>query len=412
MIKKFVTWAFVFAIVLIAGITVFTEYMALPDEIILTKGLESKIESRLPVYAEMENAPVMTVNSKPVYGNIRINLNESANIKVDEPTVIKGNLKLFGISIKNISMKVEDEKYVVPSGMAVGIRIDTDGVLVLGTGKVLNNAGEYEEPSRNVLKSGDRIMSVNNVPIHNKEELASAVKSNKTVDMEVMRNNTKLKINLNTVQCADESKIGVWVRDSTQGIGTVTFYNPQTNRFAALGHPITDVDTRQLMPIKDGYIASAKIGDVTMGEKGTPGELSGDADYSNILGRVDKNTERGIYGTIESNGKKYFNSNKMRLANSTEVQTGEAYILSTINGAEVKKYSINIESINKYSKDSTKNMTIEITDKELLKKTGGIVQGMSGSPIIQNGCLVGAVTHVFVNNPKKGYAVFAENMRE
>jgi stage IV sporulation protein B len=221
-----------------------------------------------------------------------------------------------------------------------------------------------------------------------------------------------MKVNLNTVKCGDECKIGVWVRDSTQGIGTVTFYNPQTNRFAALGHPITDVDTRELMPAKDGYIASAKITDVAIGEKGTPGELSGDADYSDILGRVDKNTERGIYGTIESGGKKYFNSNKMRLANSSEVQTGEAYILSTIHGNEVKKYSINIESINKYSKDSTKNMTIEITDKELLKKTGGIVQGMSGSPIIQNGCLVGAVTHVFVNNPKKGYAVFAENMRE
>jgi stage IV sporulation protein B len=392
-------------------LVVFLGFSSLPNEIKITQGYNSRLESDIPICAEIENAPVMTVNNKPVSGNINIDFNKST-IKVEKPVTLKAKLKVMGIGIKNVSFKVEPEKFVIPSGRAVGVRIDTDGVLVLGTGKVLDNDGKYYEPAVNLLKSGDRIMSVNGVNINDKNELQAVIKNCQNAKIDIIRNGKKQTVNIGTIKSGDENKIGVWVRDSTQGIGTITFYNPQTKRFAALGHPITDVDTREIMPLKQGEVVYSQIKNVVMGEKGKPGELTGESDFEQKIGNVDINSVNGIYGDVAKDGEKYFKADKMRIASAVEVHTGDAWILTTVDGDKPQKYNIKIETINRYSKDSTKNMVVVITDEELLKKTGGIVQGMSGSPIIQDGCLVGALTHVFVQNPQKGYAVFAENMNE
>ncbi len=218
----------------------------------------------------------------------------------------------------------------------------------------------------------------------------------------------------NTVQIepvyspADKAyKLGVWVRDSIQGIGTVTFFDEETNRFGALGHGIYDVDTGGLMSLKQGHITSAQLTDIVKGEKGVPGELEGFIAADEVLGDITKNTEIGIFGDAKTAA---FTGDSYPIGVQTEVEENKATILSNIAGDTVIPYEIEIEQVNHFAKDNNKGMVIHVTDERLLEQTGGIVQGMSGSPIMQNGKLIGAVTHVFVNDPTRGYGIFIENM--
>lgn len=404
-------YIFAFAAILSAFVFLFAQYCFLPGEINITQGSESSIAINLPLRAQIENAPAMTINDKPVSGNINISLLNPVSIKADKEATLKTRLSIMGITVKNINLNVKPQVYVIPSGKTVGIRLDTDGVLVLGTGQVDMGNGEFEEPAENILKSGDLITKVNGIAINNKEELQSAVKSSsEPLRLDIIRSGCPISTTIVPVKSDNENKIGVWVRDSTQGIGTITFINPEKGTFAALGHPVTDVDTKKIMPIKKGIISNAEINKSVKGEKGTPGELSGEINYSDILGTITVNSENGIHGIINNQGKNSMDGKAIPIGGKNDVAAGKAYILSTIEGSQPQKYEINIDEINKYTIDNTKNMTITVTDKTLLEKTGGIVQGMSGSPIIQNGKLVGAVTHVFVQQPNKGYAIFAENM--
>lgn len=384
------------------------EYSAIPRNIYMTAGKDNSFMLSTPFSCELdaESVETISVNNKRVTENINIDNNSVLNS--ENPCSADIKIKFLGIPIKNISLNFTPEKKVYAVGKAVGICVNSKGVLVLGTGKVKGEDGRFYEPSENLLKSGDIITEINNVPVNNKEELTSAVnKSSNTVYIRYIRNDSEESCAVNAVKSSDDkkNKIGVWVRDSTQGIGTITYYD-ENKKFAALGHPINDVDTGKGIKIKDGEVLGVSIDYAEKGEKGKPGSIQGTIDYNNSLGYVEKNDECGIYGTLTGEiGGKY-----VPVAYKNSVLIGEAVILSDIKSKNAEQFTIHIDSINRYTTNSNKNFVFSVTDKELIDKTGGIIQGMSGCPILQNGRLIGAVTHVFVNNPTKGYGIFIENM--
>lgn len=390
---------------------------SIPDEIRIMKGKEVVFDGILPLQAEVieEDIGVLNVNNKAVSENIHFNLAKPFTVKSQKEGTAKLELSVLGIlPVKTVEAKVISNTEVVAGGIAVGVSMDTRGIMVLGTGYVNGTGNKVYEPAKGILQSGDMILQAGGKSLKNKEDLMKAVEENgeKSMDFLVDRNGVQQTVEITPVFSQEDNscKIGIWVRDSTQGIGTVTFFNPETNGFGALGHGVYDVDTQELMQIKNGQITQSSIIDVKKGEKGEPGALTGNVGRDLVLGSISINTEVGIYGKVEKGKESYFTGQKLPIALQQDIQEGKATILSNIEGEEVKEYDIEIENVNRYSKNESKGMVIKITDKELLSKTGGIVQGMSGSPIIQNGKIVGAVTHVFVNEPTKGYGIFIENM--
>ena len=390
---------------------------SIPDEIRIMKGKEVVFDGILPLQAEVieEDIGVLNVNNKAVSENIHFNLAKPFTVKSQKEGTAKLELSVLGIlPVKTVEAKVIPNTEVVAGGIAVGVSMDTRGIMVLGTGYVNGTGNKVYEPAKGILQSGDMILQAGGKSLKNKEDLMKAVEENgeKSMDFLVDRNGVQQTVEITPVFSQEDNscKIGIWVRDSTQGIGTVTFFNPETNGFGALGHGVYDVDTQELMQIKNGQITQSSIIDVKKGEKGEPGALTGNVGRDLVLGSISINTAVGIYGKVEKGKESYFTGQKLPIALQQDIQEGKATILSNIEGEEVKEYDIEIENVNRYSKNESKGMIIKITDKELLSKTGGIVQGMSGSPIIQNGKIVGAVTHVFVNEPTKGYGIFIENM--
>lgn len=385
---------------------------SVPDEIYMIQGKESVFD--FPFQAEVveENIGVLSVNHQPVSENIHFDL--PFRVKSEKQGTAKIVLSMMGIPIKTIEATVIPRTEVVAGGMAVGVSMDTRGIMVLGTGYVNGEENKIYEPAKGILQSGDMILQAGGKSLKNKEDLKKAVEENgeKTMPFLVDRNGVQQTVEITPVFSKEDNscKIGIWVRDSTQGIGTITFFNPDRNTFAALGHGVYDVDTQELMQIKNGQITQSSIIDIKKGEKGEPGALTGNVGKDFVLGEIAINTEVGIYGTVKAGKESYFAGQKLPIALQQDIQEGKATILSNIEGEEVKEYEVEIENVNRYSKNESKGMVIKITDQELLSKTGGIVQGMSGSPILQQGKIVGAVTHVFVNDPTKGYGIFIENM--
>lgn len=341
--------------------------------------------------------------------NIPINAVKNDVISEDEYNV---TLKLLGvIPVSEAKVNVLDDYTVNLLGTPFGIKIYTDGVMVVGITDVDSKNGAFSPAKNSGLKLGDLITTINGVKVYTNEEVASIIEQSggKTLNFNVIRDSKILNIAITPVLSVSSNKYkaGMWVRDSSAGIGTSTFYCPSLNISAGLGHGICDVDTGELLTINSGEAVSANIIDINKSTVGSPGELKGQFLEGN-LGKIIKNNETGVY--IKNNSSPELNNIK-KLAVKQEIKTGEAKIYTCIDGATPKYYNCVIEKIY-YNNSVTKNMVIKITDKELLEKTGGIVQGMSGSPIIQNNKLVGAVTHVFVNDPTKGYGIFAENMLE
>lgn len=317
-------------------------------------------------------------------------------------------------SLTKVSADVADRRYVMPVGMPVGLYIHTKGVMVLGTGKVENIEEEVSEPAKTVFRKGDYILSINGTKIRNTSQAMSLIQACKgnRLYFEVLRDGEKTQLSMEPVEtAADVYKIGVWLRDDTQGIGTITYVDAN-QQFAALGHGITDADTGILMDISHGMVYQSNIVSVVKGSRGTPGEIVGTIDYQkkNRIGTIDDNSGCGIFGTIDSSYLAYDASKAVPVAYAEEVTEGSVTILCTVNG-ETESYEAEISKIDRNNRGH-KNFVLQITDERLLEKTNGILQGMSGSPVIQEGKLVGAVTHVFVNEPTKGYGIFAENMQK
>lgn len=302
---------------------------------------------------------------------------------------------------KNVSDKLEDMKIAV-GGEAVGIKLLATGVLVMGLDRADTN-----------LQIGDIILSVNDKKIESNVELNTCVKDSNGNDLKLKfsRENEELETIITPLkdEISNEYKLGLWVKDSSAGVGTITFYDLNSNKFAALGHGVTETKENYILPITSGGITNTTIYSIKKGIAKVPGELKGSI-INNILGQISGNTDKGIYGELISNDI-IKNKKEIEILSKTKIKEGKASILCTLDDNLVNEYEIKIEKV-LLTSEGNKNMIIKITDEKLLNKTGGIIQGMSGSPIIQDGKLVGAVTHVFLNDPTRGYGVFVENMIE
>lgn len=319
------------------------------------------------------------------------------------------------VAVKGEEIKIS-EIQVIPVGEVIGIKIYTSGVLVVGTSGIQGQDGKIYKPYEGAeIQEGDSIISINGNIVNSTTELINAINLSKGQEIKIkyMRNNEEKECNIMPViDQLGEYKIGLWVRDSAAGVGTVTFYNELTQSFAALGHGITDIDTGDIIKSSSGEIDDVNILSITKGLKAEPGKIQGAIRTNSSIGNIYKNTQYGIYGVIKNiNNLELDYSRKMNVAERQEITLGEASLLSNIDG-ETKEYKIEIEKIYYSNNIDNKSMVVKVIDETLLQKTGGIIQGMSGSPIIQNGKFCGAITHVFVNNPTTGYAVFADKMIE
>ena len=300
----------------------------------------------------------------------------------------------------------EGVRCLVPVGHTIGVKLFADGVLVVGL-------SDGDTPAKESgLKEGDIMLTFNGTDINSTEHLQQLLAENgeSRATMSVKRGARMLTLPVTPEETEDGGyRLGAWIRDSMAGIGTMTFYDPESGIFGALGHGVTDVDTGKLMPLESGSIMDATVKAVKRGESGSPGELRGDFDLTRDSGSLYANTDCGLFGTIEGATNAIATQTAVPIAAKDEVKTGKATILANCGGDEVREYGVEIERIYAGA-NPTRNLLVRVTDPELLAKTGGIVQGMSGSPILQNGKLVGAVTHVLVNDAARGYGIFIENM--
>ncbi|MCH5317058.1 MAG: SpoIVB peptidase [Eubacterium sp.] len=323
----------------------------------------------------------------------------------------QAELKLFGIfPVKNTHVVKTQSQSVLVSGQSFGIKLYTNGVIVVGTKDIQVN-GKLVNPAKQAgIEVGDVIISINNENVYSSDEVEAILNDNNGMNyvIKVKRGDKYKTFILNPVYVEGEGsyKAGMWVRDSTAGIGTITFFNPAKKSVAALGHPITDVDTGEIMPILNGEAVETRVTSVVRSTTSETGSLCCDF-LSKSIGSLNKNSEKGIYGeyTDETDLSQCC---EYEVAAPQEVERGFAQIICTVDENGPQVYSVEIMKIS-YGED-IKNMIVKIIDEELIKKTGGIIQGMSGTPIIQNGKLIGAITHVIINNPLKGYAIFAQTM--
>ena len=366
----------------------------IPDEIHVTKGQSQDAE-------ELLECPLVTF--------------EDAITVSGEGSYLLSS-KLFGIiPFKDVKVVPTDGTTVMVSGSTVGIYMETEGVLVIDTGEILSEDGETKEPARNIVKAGDYIVAFNRQKVTSKKELMQRLKNldGENVTLDIVRNGDIIPVSISPVKDTQgEYKLGIWVRDDTQGIGTLTFVD-HTGRYGALGHGISDVDTGELLDIKGGALYRAQILGIQKGSKGSPGELSGLIRYDsgNVIGTISSNSENGIFGQYDYRTVDALSLREVEVGYKQEMEIGPASILCSV-GNGVQEYEAEITKIDMNHEDSNKSFVIHITDEELLSLTGGIVQGMSGSPILQNGKFVGAVTHVFVQDSTSGYGIFAETMLE
>lgn len=330
---------------------------------------------------------------------------------VNEIGKIDFDLNLFNLfPVKDITVNVIPKTQVVPVGKAIGMKLYTDGVLVVGMSEI-----EGQKPYENSgIQEGDRIVQINQNEIDNTEDLMQVVNQcdGKEISIKYMRNDETKTTSITPVKNQDnEYKLGLWVRDATAGVGTLTFYEPSSNMFATLGHGILDVDTSELIRIENGELVTTNILSIEKGEKGTPGEIRGTIESGQTIGSISKNTEFGVFGSLAKPSYLSINENEaIDVCLRDEIQIGRAQIICELENGKRKYYDIEIQKIFVNNNQDNKSMLIKVTDEELLEKTGGIIQGMSGAPIIQNGKFVGAVTHVLVNDPTMGYGVFADIM--
>ncbi|WP_243112532.1 MULTISPECIES: SpoIVB peptidase [Acutalibacteraceae] len=335
----------------------------------------------------------------------------TASAGVSYPKTYQGTLMLYHlIPIKSVDVSIVDQTCVVPCGTPFGIKMFTDGVVIVGLADIQTSSGSVNPAAQAGLKIGDVITEVDGKEVSSNSEVAKDVENcdGKNMRFCVRRDGTLSTVTLQPVRAEADGlyKAGLWVRDSTAGIGTLTYYDPSTKSFAGLGHGICDSDTGELMPLLSGDIVPVTINGVSKGLKGKPGELRGYFTDSDAMGRLVANVTTGVYGYLNSAPE----GGALKVAMKQDVKAGAVQILTTIDGGTPQYYDAEIERIDYRDQVQSKNLILHITDGKLITQTGGIVQGMSGSPILQGGKLVGAVTHVFVNDPTRGYGVFAENM--
>lgn len=334
----------------------------------------------------------------------------------EEPANI--TIRLLGvIPVKQVSVHVRDEITLMPGGNSIGVTLHTRGAMVVGISSVVLSNGEQISPAAAAgIQAGDVIEKINGMQIKDASHLAQLCnESTNSIEVSVLRGNERLEVTLHPVLDPSDNQLrmGMWVRDSTAGVGTLSFYDSVSQWYAALGHAITDVDTRAPLTVRDGEIVQSVVVDIVQGAQGEPGELRGTFDSTSLpLGTIELNSQYGIYGRMYQQLYNPLFPEGIQMAYPEEARLGPAKLLTTLNENGIQAYDCNIIKLNPQSSSAQKGMVVEITDLDLLNATGGIVQGMSGSPVIQNDKLIGVVTHVFINDPTKGYCMYTQWMYE
>ncbi len=375
----------------------------IPDNLIIFEGESLNINTILG----------MKIESKEDYKTVLT----SSNIgNIDKVGTTKVSINLFDkFNIKDVNVSVIPKTKVIPVGNIAGVKLYTSGVLVVGMSEIEGiDKNKYKPYEHCGIEEGDMIVKIEENVVTCTSDLINAVnKSNgENLDIQYIRNGESQICNITPTKTSEnEYKLGLWVRDSAAGVGTVTFYEPSTQMFGALGHGITDIDTDKLLNIASGEFVTTKVVSIVKGEKGATGKIQGNIENSRNIGTIYKNTNFGIYGKVADISSINIDSSKeMEVAYREEIKQGKASILCSLDNNKIEEYEIEIEKIYINNNYDNKSMQIKVTDKDLLEKTGGIIQGMSGSPIIQNGKFIGAITHVLLNNPEQGYAVFGDLM--
>ena len=375
----------------------------LPDKLVVFEG-ETIQMSRL-----------LGINIKTDSDTLETSANNSKKVaeKTGKATL---EVSLFdNIFIKNVSVDVLPRTKVIPVGSIAGVKLYTNGVLVVGMSEIKGKDNKKYKPYENTgIEEGDRIIYVNETQIDSTEELIECVNlsQGKDITIQYIHDEQTKQCSIQPIETSENDyKLGLWVRDSAAGVGTVSFYDPTTKRFGALGHGITDIDTNDLINIASGEFVTTRVLNITKGESGNPGKIQGTVENQKNIGTIYKNSKFGIYGTVENLSSLNIDTSKeMEVALREEIQTGKATILCSLDNSKPQEYEIEIQAIYRENNFDNKSMKIKVTDPKLLEKTGGIIQGMSGSPVIQNGKFVGSITHVLVSNPKEGFAVFGDIM--
>ena len=415
--RKFLMWTFFISLLSTAGLSYYYMENVIPDRINIIRDREEVVRFPLPLHATLqsESEEVVLGNGSNIpQGQVTITRNQTFSLYGKSEGSYLLSLDLFGlIHFKEIQVEVVNTQYAIPCGAPVGIYLKSNGIMVIGTGEITGLDGLPTEPAAGILKSGDYIETINGQVLETKEQLADAVNHLNGEDavLTVRRGEEIMSISLQPVTAQDGTqKLGVWVRSDTQGIGTMTYLD-LNGKFGALGHGISDSDTGEVVQISDGALYDTEIIGIEKGSIGNPGIMSGVIYYGpgSLLGEIDSNSEVGIFGPAGEKLRQAMNMQPLQIGYRQDVKKGTAWIRSGISG-EIKDYQIEILKVDYSTAHQNKSLVIQVTDPELLALTGGIVQGMSGSPIIQDGKLIGAVTHVFIQDSTKGYGIFIENM--
>lgn len=385
----------------------------MPSTINIRAGIEQELDFRVPVSGKIYQDEAVESISTGVE-SLHVDFSKGVTVKAGQIDHYKMDLKLFGIlPYKSVDVQVIQDKTLIPSGIPIGIYVKTNGVLVVGIGEFENEKGETISPAKYILQTGDYILDVNGEKVENKKHFVQMIADSggEEMIMTLRRGEEITEVRIKPEgNPGGEWKLGIWIRDNAQGIGTLTYVDAD-DTFGALGHGINDVDTSTLMQLDEGALYKTEIIGITRGQDGSPGELTGYIEYENenVIGEITENTAEGIFGVCKDEIVQQTSFAPVPIALKQEVVTGPAQIICSVTG-EPKYYDIQVEELHLEEGNVNRGLVIKITDEELLSLTGGIIQGMSGSPIIQNGKLVGAVTHVLVQNAASGYGIFIENM--
>ena len=389
---------FILIFILLIMLAYVTSIISIPNSLILFQNEDFDIKSIWGVKLE-ETVEVGSNISKPT---------NSSQLKVY-------NVSILGFNLKTITANIIQTTKVVPLGSLVGLKLYTQGVLVVGMSEIKGEDNKIYKPYQEAgIEQGDSIIEINDVEVNSTEELISCVSKcgGESIEVTYIKDGNILETQITPVKTSENTyKLGLWVRDAEAGIGTVTFYDSSSNSFAALGHGIQDIDTGELVDISSGEFVTADILDIEKGEKENPGRIEGTIEYGTKIGKIYNNTDFGVYGTTTNISQlNISNKEEIEVASRNEIEIGKASIICTLEDGKREEYEIEIQKIYINNNENNKSMLVKVTDEELLEKTGGIIQGMSGSPVIQNGKLIGALTHVLVSDPTKGYALFADTM--
>ncbi|MFD3447801.1 SpoIVB peptidase [Microbacteriaceae bacterium 4G12] len=385
------------------------EVLSVPKQVVLFEGQQSKVSSVPVFHAASTNPSVFTIASGAKEESLAVNAHESG-----EANMV---LQLAGFPVKKVNVKVLKDLKIVPGGQSIGVKLNTKGVLVVGYHLIQTVEGKKSPGELAGIKVGDMITEINGTTIEKLSDVAPFIqKSGKTgesLDIVLLRDSKHIRTKLTPLQDKGEKsyRIGLYIRDSAAGIGTMTFIDPKSMKYGALGHVISDNDTKKPIQVEDGQIVRSTVTSIQRGSNGDPGEkLARFSPDREVVGNITTNSPYGIFGKLHASMKNGVLDEAMPIALSHQVKEGPAKILTVIDKDKVEAFDVEVISSVPQKFPATKGIVVKITDKRLLEKTGGIVQGMSGSPIIQDGKIIGAVTHVFVNDPTSGYGVHIEWM--